>query len=180
MDGLKNHIPFFQYLSVATAYQRWQLLQSVTTEQVNVICEIALNLLQGNIDLNETDYLSLCKFKNIFRKLVVRSTAAATKRQLIYKHSNAIKELLCAFMNYFSLEGDAESECSSFSESSDDEVSTGSSHCDETDRYDRGKRLQEVDIAPCDTVSAATTSTDERQPVRGDDGTKSTPTFYST
>ena len=102
MNRVETHICFLRYLSVTTSYQRRNLLQTATTEQLNVLYEIAFNILQGNISLTSEDYTRLYKNKNVLRKLALKEIDKYTKRQLLGKYSCAIKELLTIFFHYYS------------------------------------------------------------------------------
>lgn len=102
MNRVVTHEYFLRYLSVATSYQRRHLLQAATTEQLNVLYEIAFNVLQGNISLTDKDYTRLYKHRVVLRKLSLRQIDIYTKRRLLGKHSLAVKELLDVFFHYFS------------------------------------------------------------------------------
>lgn len=166
MERLWKHLHFLRYLSVTTAHQRRQLLSGVTTEQINAIVEIAYNLLQGNIDLSETEYLSLCKFKSIIRKLVTRETAAV-KRQVIFQHSSAIQELIRVFLNCYSLESDSTEDddddtqsAESSSESSDTELWTDANPKAGVLKNDGTERCQKTNFDSSNKVPSASANTD--------------------
>ena len=86
-------------MSVTTSYQRRNLLQTATAEQLNALYEIALNVLHGNISLTSEDYTKLYKHKNVLRKLALKEIDKYTKRQLLGKYSCAIKDLLTIFFH---------------------------------------------------------------------------------
>lgn len=163
MERLWKHLHFLRYLSVTTAHQRRQLLSGVTTEQINAIVEIAYNLLQGNIDLSETEYLSLCKFKSIIRKLVTRETAAV-KRQVIFQHSSAIQELIRVFLNCYPLESDSTEEdtqsTDSSIESSDTELWTDTNSKAGVLKNDGTERCQKTNFDSSNKVPSASANTD--------------------
>ena len=123
MERVWKHLHFLRYLSVTTARQRRQLLSGVTTEQINAIVEISYNLLQGTIDLSETEYLFLCKFKSIIRKLVTRETVAV-KRQVIFQHSSAIQELVRILLNCYPPESDSTEDDTQSTDSSNESSDT--------------------------------------------------------
>lgn len=181
MEKVRNHIHFLQYLSVATAHQRRQLLSALTTEQVTIIAEIAFNLLQGNIELSETDYSALCKFKSTFRKLVSRDTDISSKRQLLHKHCTAAKELVRVFLIYNSQKSDScedsDSEYSSNSDISDTELPTGLR--EHSVKYDGTEWREKTDFDSHDPVPTASSGTAEEQPVRCDDSAKRSPASES-
>lgn len=84
-------------VSVATSYQRRHLLQTATAEQLNTLYEIAFNILQGNISLTDEDYAILYKYRNVFWKLSLKEVDRFTKKQLLGKHSCAIRDLMQFF-----------------------------------------------------------------------------------
>ena len=102
MNRVETHICFLRYLCVTTSYKRRNLLQTATTEQLNVLYEISFNICQGNISLTSEDYTRLYKNKNLLRKLALKEIDKYTKRQLLGKYSCAIKELLTIFFHYYS------------------------------------------------------------------------------
>ena len=102
MNRIESHVYFLRYLSVATSYQRRHLLQTATAEQLNILYEIAFNILQGNISLTDEDYTILYKHRNVFRKLSLKEVDHFTKKQLLGKHSCAIRDLMQIFFHYYS------------------------------------------------------------------------------
>lgn len=102
MNRIESHIYFLRYLSVASSYQRRHLLQTATAEQLSVIYEITFNILQGNISLSDEDYSRLYKNRNTLRKLSLKEVDRYTKKQLLGKHSCAVRDLLQIFFNYYS------------------------------------------------------------------------------
>ena len=97
MSRLSSHVYYIKYLSVATRYQRRDLLQTATAEQLNVLYEIIWNTLKGILLLTEKDCNSLYKHKNVLRKLASREIDPYTKKELVSKNSVIIKYLLCVF-----------------------------------------------------------------------------------
>ena len=97
MNRIESHVYFLRYLSVATSYQRRYLLQTATAEQLNILYEIAFNILQGNICLTDEDYTILYKHRNVFRKLSLKEIDHFTKKQLLGKHSCAVRDLMHFF-----------------------------------------------------------------------------------
>lgn len=181
MERVGNHIHFLQYLSVTTAHQRRLLLSALTTEQVNITAEIAYNLLQGNIQLTETDYSALCKFKSTFRKLVARDTDISSKRQLLCKHSTAVKELVRVCLNYYMSQNSDSSEGSdseySHSDISDTEIPTGLRELPVS--YDGPDWREKTNIDSNDSIPTASSDTAEKQPVRYDDDARCSPASES-
>lgn len=110
MDKIFRHVAFLRYLVVAVPNHRKQLLRSLSREQIQVLSEICLNLLQGNIEITDQDLQSLSKHKNTFRKLAVKSLDNNTKRELMYKDATGIRTLVETFLKHF--DGEPESDSS--------------------------------------------------------------------
>ena len=100
MNRLETHSYYLRYLSVATSYQRRHLLQTATADQLNALYEIILNVLNENIPLSDGDYNRLYRHKNVSRKLAQKQIDPYSKKELISKHSLAIKDMLYVFFNY--------------------------------------------------------------------------------
>lgn len=138
------------------------------------LAEIAYNLLQGNIDLTETDYLALGKFKGTFRKLIARGTDITSKRQLLNKHCTAVKELV--FLNYNSKISDSSDDTDSediFSEVSDADIASDLQ--EHSVKYDGPEFCAKTNSDTNDALSAVTASTVKEQPVRCDVSAKHSP-----
>lgn len=56
------------------------LIREASNEELKTLCEIALNLLKGNIDLNKRDYNKFGKKKNLLRYLADGNIAIRKKR----------------------------------------------------------------------------------------------------
>lgn len=123
MDRIARQIDFLRYLTAAPPGQRKQLLRSVSREQIQVLSEISLNLLQGNVNVNEQDFLILSKHKCMLRRLALKSVDNNTKRDLMYKDANGIRALVIAFLKQFDSESDTDSDLSG-TDIEDDESST--------------------------------------------------------
>ena len=66
-----------------------------------MLYEVALNVLEGNISLTDEEYTRRYKHRNTFRKLASKLVDRFTKRQLLGKHSSAIKDLLDTFLYHY-------------------------------------------------------------------------------
>ena len=97
MNRIESHNYFLRYLSVATSYQRRHLLRTATAEQLSVLYEITFNILQGNISLSDEDYSRLYINRNTLRKLSLKEVDRYTKKQLLRKHSCAVRAFLQIF-----------------------------------------------------------------------------------
>lgn len=101
MDRIASQIDLLRYLAVAVPNQRKQLLRSLSREQINVISEISLNLLRGNVEIADRELSLLSKHKNTLRKLSIKSVDNSTKRELMCKDATGIKTLIVIFLKHF-------------------------------------------------------------------------------
>lgn len=164
MEKIVRQIDFLRYLAVAVPTQRKQLLRNLAREQVQVLSEICLNLLNGNIAISDQDYNSLSKHKNSLRKLALKSVDNNTKRELMSKNASVIKTLVTVFLKDFD----------NGSESSDSSLSDYEHHTPETRTHNSpicrtqdishnasggGQRLSEIDSDTSMPVPAVNSKT---------------------
>jgi hypothetical protein len=152
MYQIARHIDFLRYLAVAVPSQRKQLLRCLSREQVQVISEICLNLLHGNIEISDEDFLALSKHKNILRRLAVKSVDNNTKRELMYRYATCIANLVTAFLKHFDKEY---SESDSSSSSDEDSGQPQKSAIVNANASGDGEGLSETDTDTGISISAA-------------------------
>ena len=88
--------------------------------------------MEGNISLTDEEYTRLYKHRNTFRKLATKQVDRFTKRQLLGKHSSAIKDLLDTFLYHYS-EEDSQYDNNEIEDSTEDESDNSESdHLQET------------------------------------------------
>ncbi len=61
------------------------LVESATADNIDAITELAINVLKGNIDLNQDLKLKLKKHRSIIRKLSNKDISYSTKKTLMIK-----------------------------------------------------------------------------------------------
>lgn len=71
-DRLKNNIHELCVLNKLNNIQRKHFLEIVHPETIKCICEVCLNVLNGNIPLKDSDKNKLKRYKSILRQLVNR------------------------------------------------------------------------------------------------------------
>lgn len=71
-DRLKNNIHELCVLSKLNNTQRKKFIEILSSEAIKCICEVCLNVLNGNIKLKDTDKKRLKRYKNVLRYLVHR------------------------------------------------------------------------------------------------------------
>lgn len=78
--------PFLKYLARSGPQRRKQLLKHATREELQSLCEICLNILKGNLPLDDRQLRSLKKKKTLIRDLGDRHKSIKKKRQLANQH----------------------------------------------------------------------------------------------
>ena len=82
---LKTHAPYLHVLVNGNAKQREGILRGADKELVYCLCECALNVLQGNVKLENKEKHHLKKYKQRLRDLSNKKIALRTKRKLLLK-----------------------------------------------------------------------------------------------
>ena len=74
-------------LSVAKCKKKLRnaIFKNCDKEFIYAICECILNIVNGNITINKENYNKLKPFKNIFKKLLNKSSLKSKKKILIQK-----------------------------------------------------------------------------------------------
>ena len=82
---VKTHQAFLQVLATSTRKQALALIKTMSTQQLNAICEILINIRYGNVRVNDAVKKKLQRKKNIIRELTSKSTGAKLRKTLIEK-----------------------------------------------------------------------------------------------
>ena len=89
--SVKRHIAFIQLLASCSKHQTTALISSMSKEQMNVLCEMLLNVQYGTIKLTEQDKKKLQRKKNIIRKLTTKTTTRKVRKSLLQREPALIK-----------------------------------------------------------------------------------------
>ena len=92
--ALKASEPFLHLLARSSARRRKALLSQVTKAELSSLCEICLNILQGNVPLDDKTYNRLKRHRQKIRTLADKSTPVAKKRQVVNQHGGFIGSLV--------------------------------------------------------------------------------------
>ena len=84
MNRIKNNKDFLNLLCKSKNKYRKFLIQKASKEQIYAICEIVLNILNGNLKVPEINKNKLDKKKKTLRKIVQKGSLK-NKRYLIQK-----------------------------------------------------------------------------------------------
>ena len=94
---LRDNICLIHFLSSnITTAQFKTILKSLTNDQVNVISEIAANVLFGNIPISSHHKKILKPFKSKIESLGNATTSLVKRKRLITKEPNLVKSILLA------------------------------------------------------------------------------------
>ena len=74
-EPLKKTFHKIKLLSVATPQARKQLIAIGDKELINCVSECFVNILKGNVSLNEQQKTKLCKYKSNLRKIALKKVS---------------------------------------------------------------------------------------------------------
>lgn len=83
----KKHVHFLQALATTHPLQKRALLKTAKNEQIEILCEICLNILAGNIAV---DVDRMKKYKNLFRNLARKKSSIQQKNKMLVNDSGGI------------------------------------------------------------------------------------------
>lgn len=79
MSKVVTNQDFLRYLCNCKKNQQKSLIKYASKEQINAICEIILNILNGNLKIDEKQYKKLNSKKKVLRQLVNKSSLKKKK-----------------------------------------------------------------------------------------------------
>ena len=91
MNNILKQADFLNFLNKTHNNQQKALLQSLSSQQLAVLCEILLNIVQGAIDINEEQKGYLRRRKTLINRILRRSTPQRQKRFLFMQNVNLVK-----------------------------------------------------------------------------------------
>ena len=84
-NRLKTHAPYLHVLAKGNAKQREGILRGADKELIYCLCECALNVLQGNVQISSEDKSKLKKYKRCLRDLSNKKISLTKKRKLLLR-----------------------------------------------------------------------------------------------
>ena len=93
---LKKHWNFIQSLISSSGHQRFALFQTVTDEQLSVICVIVLNTLQGHLAVPPQNLQTLKRHSTFLRSLTLNDLSKVKKKTAVLCNHKVILLLLQA------------------------------------------------------------------------------------
>lgn len=91
MKNIKRQYHFLQLLARSHPKQKNALLKSANNAQIESICEICLNILNGNIPANVT---KLKKYKNLLRMLSKKTCSLQKKKKMLINQSGGFLPII--------------------------------------------------------------------------------------
>ena len=86
---------FLRFIAGVKPKKIGQVIDAANNEQILSLCEIAHNVLQGNVKLSPREFNKLEKYKNLIRKLGCKKIGVPAKRRaLVQKGGNFLIPLL--------------------------------------------------------------------------------------
>jgi len=85
MDRIEKNKNFLQLLCTSNSNLQKALIKNASKDQIFSICEIILNLLNGNLKIREDDLQKLSKKKKLLRELIKKGSSIKKKKFLIQR-----------------------------------------------------------------------------------------------
>lgn len=92
--AVRSHIKFLNFLQTSSKKQRRSVLLVASKNEVNVLSEIILNLLKGNLSLSQKEKIQLKKYRSSFHLISNHSTSLSIRRKYLLKLLNIIPILI--------------------------------------------------------------------------------------
>jgi len=80
---IRQHAAFLRLLQDSKENQRKALIESMTNSQLDALCQLISNIMQGNIPVTDGYIKKLKRHKNVIYPLVTRKVSRAKKRELL-------------------------------------------------------------------------------------------------
>ena len=99
MDNLKNHHNFLTLLYNTHLSQKKALIETSSLAQVEILCEIVLNILSGAADLNEISKDRFKRKKVYLQLLLQRAISKKRKQRIFLKNLKLLEHFLEIALN---------------------------------------------------------------------------------
>jgi hypothetical protein len=95
MDRVEEHETFLcKVVHTKRKPAETKLIKEAKVGELDSICEVLLNILQGTVPLPEFFVKKAKKYKTVLRKLVKRCLKKLLRKKMLIKYFNIIRELL--------------------------------------------------------------------------------------
>ena len=96
MKRIKENADFIKATTVAHPQQCKALLETAKHTQLDAICEILLNIVNGVVPLKQAVYDKAERYKKVLREIVTKCSSKAVRRELMLKYFRILQKLLAA------------------------------------------------------------------------------------
>ena len=90
---LKNR-RFLEYYLEADGTQRKKLLQHANKEQIDSMCECALNVVKRNVPIDDCTKSALCKHKNAICEVALKKRPLARRKKILIQKGGAFLPII--------------------------------------------------------------------------------------
>lgn len=84
-ESVRSNAKLMRLLHKCKPHAQKAIIGGAPNEVVNCLCEVALNILKGNVPLDNKQKTSLSKYKSGLRSLAKKSTSQKKKRQILQR-----------------------------------------------------------------------------------------------
>ena len=99
MKRVVENLDFLKILSKCKKNMRKGIIMNADKELIYTLCECVLNLLNGNINISESEHNQLKPYKHLFRKLLNTNQNLKSKKKLIIQKGGFLEILLPAVIS---------------------------------------------------------------------------------
>ena len=89
--NMQKHYPFLRLLACSHPAQKRALIKTANNAQINSICEVCLNILNGNVPVNKK---KLEKYKHLLRMLSRKTCSPQKKKKYLLNQSGGFLPLI--------------------------------------------------------------------------------------
>jgi hypothetical protein len=82
---IQQFLPELKRLDRLSVKEKKKYIKTCDKQFIKCICECVKNLLKGNVPIKSSQLKSLARYKQSLRKLAVKKTSLAKRRQLLQK-----------------------------------------------------------------------------------------------
>ena len=93
---IRRNLPLLQLVYKSSPSVRRSIISNATQDFISALCEIALNLLKGNIPLNPKQFSQLKKSKTLIRFIADKKNKLLKKKKKINQKGGFLLPLLSA------------------------------------------------------------------------------------
>lgn len=99
MKRLKDHRHILHVLKSCSPTVRKTILNSANPDLIKAICEICMNILNGNVKISSRSKRSLKDYKNSLRKISSTRTSLKSKKKILVQKGGFLPTILGAILS---------------------------------------------------------------------------------